>query len=64
MALDVCILNNQLIVKSSCNYTNQYICYFNNSIFAVIYHGNYNWMIFQENSKKNKASTKINDGDL
>ena len=60
MALDVFILNNQLIVKTLRNYINQYICYFNNSVFAVICHGNYNQMIFQENSKKNKAGTKIN----
>ena len=31
MALDVCILNNQL---NCCNCTNKYICYFNNSVFA------------------------------
>ena len=32
MVLDVCILNNQL---NPCNCTNQYICCFSNSIFAV-----------------------------
>ena len=30
----ICILNNQLIIKSL-HCTNQYIGYFNNSIFAV-----------------------------